>query len=434
MSAVDIEELLRKTIVVAATYRFNVISVIADGAQCNRQFQKRYFNIGDKNMEKDDYTAYMIHPITSDPIYYVSDPSHMIKKCVSSLSSSARNIFMTVDGIDHQLSLSIMMTLWMSFNDNAGLNRFKEFKMVDFVKNSFQAMRVGPCIKVLGSSMIEMIDTAIIYKDKYEQFRDQEYNKNVANPYEAFKDAEKYGGWRVASVWFSKLFSILNSTSRRLNTTTYSQNLTFLKDFYSWFKKWKDECTSRTLKKHQKIHTSYEAMLGFFTAEATEDCLSMVQGIIQMTQFHCEKSISNGKEIYFIPRRISQDLVENGFATIKLGAKHGRLDHATTSASCVKSAVVKQLSISARNIKKRNIDECNKENENSNVNTEKMKYEKEMLIKNNKNEINSDTDETFADCVARSKKNATKRKNDLFDNKTIFAWKVIDGEEVYTNS
>ena len=434
MSAVDIEELMSKTIIVSAAYRFNIISIIADGAQCNRQYQKRNFNIGDYSIDNDKYTSYMIHPVLSDPIYYLSDPSHMIKKCVSSLSSNSRNIYMTVDGKDHHLSLSVMMTLWMSFNDNAGLNRFKEFKMVDFIKNSFQAMRVGPCIKVLGTSMIEMIDTALIYKEKYNEFRENECNKNYINPYEAFKDAEKYAGWRVASVWFSNLFSILNSTSRRLNTTIYYENLAFLNDFYNWFKGWKEECHNRTLKIIPKIHTAYQATLGFFTAEATEDCLSMVQGIIQMTKFHCTKSIENGKEIVFIPRRISQDLVENGFATIKLGAKHGRLDHATTSASCLKSAVVKQLNISARNLKKRNIEECNKENENNDNVNGTNQYKKECFDKKKEKNNNSLIEETFAERVARFTADANRRKHEIFEGKTAFSWKFVDGEEVFTNA
>ena len=44
------------------------------GAQCNRQYQKKYFTDG----TKDD--LHMKHPITHQPIYYISDPSHMIKK------------------------------------------------------------------------------------------------------------------------------------------------------------------------------------------------------------------------------------------------------------------------------------------------------------------------------------------------------------------
>jgi hypothetical protein len=137
MSAIDIEDMLRKTMIAASKYQFNIISIIADGAQCNRQFQKRYFVHGNKGMDNSDYTAYMLHPVTCQPVYYISDPSHTIKKIVSSLSSNTRNVSMKVGTVVYKLSLSMMMDLWLSFNDHGGLNRFKEFKMIDFIKNSF---------------------------------------------------------------------------------------------------------------------------------------------------------------------------------------------------------------------------------------------------------------------------------------------------------
>ena len=90
---------------------------------------------------------------------------------MSSLSSRNRNIFKKVENEDRRISISLMFELWMSFNDNSGINRFKSFKTFDFVKNSFQAMRVGPCIKVLGPQMIEMIDLALLYKTEYEKLK-----------------------------------------------------------------------------------------------------------------------------------------------------------------------------------------------------------------------------------------------------------------------
>ncbi len=70
-----------------------------------------------------------------------------------------------------------MFELWMSFNDNLGLNRFKLFKTIDLIKNSFQAMRVGPCIKVLGARMVETIDFALLYKEEYLIFNDNKENE-----------------------------------------------------------------------------------------------------------------------------------------------------------------------------------------------------------------------------------------------------------------
>ena len=204
----------------------------------------------------------------------------------------------------------MMLELWMSFNDNSGLNKFKCFKTTDFVKNSFQAMRVGPCIKVLRPKMIEMIDLALLYKDENSEYKNNENNNGKINPFEFYKNAEIYLGWRDVSEHFSNLFSILNSTENRLNTTNYSENYNYLITFYDWFLCWKNGCIERKKSELPFKHTAYEVMTGFFTAEAAEDCLSMIQGLISMTKYYCSSNNNSWKYFFFLPRRISQDLVE----------------------------------------------------------------------------------------------------------------------------
>ena len=144
----DIYSVISKCLLATAMLRFEIIAIVGDGAQCNRQFQNRFFGKTVKISNEIIYENVMLHKVTLKPIFYISDPSHMVKKIVSSLSSNNRNIFMKVADNECQLSLSSMMVLWMSFNNNSGLNEHQDFKMTDFVKNSFQAMRVGPCIKV----------------------------------------------------------------------------------------------------------------------------------------------------------------------------------------------------------------------------------------------------------------------------------------------
>ena len=402
MSAVDIELLLTRTIKVASGYRFLIISIIADGAQCNRQFQKRNFKAGGKDNNNMDYKCYMVHPVSLNPIFFISDPSHMVKKCVSSLDSKNRQVFMNVEGIDYQLSLEMQRDLWLSFNDNGGLNRFCEFVMVDFEKNNFQKMRVGPCIKVLGQSIIDMIDQALIRLELYYEFNKNPINSNKINPHEFYKDAKQYLGWREMSVRFTMLFKILNSKMERINTEEYVHNLIFLKDFSK-----KIEAVDRRRKLLPTVHSAYDAMTGFFTAEATEDCLSMIQGLIQLTEYYCDKQIILGRQVYFILHRFSQDLLENYFAKVRLGARHGRLDHITTSASCTKASVVKELKLSERSIKKRNIEECGKENDN------------------NKLQIN----ESFTEYANNKNKEATKIKSMAMNEKTSFRWEIINGKK-----
>ena len=82
-------------------------------------------------------------------------------------------------------------------------------------------------------------------------------------------------------------------------------------------------------------------MSGFFTAEASDDCISMVKSIIQMTEYYCGNCNDLEHSVHFLPRRISQDLVENGFSKIRLAIGHGRLDHRTTAAACTKINLMK---------------------------------------------------------------------------------------------
>ena len=401
MTSLDIYTILREVLIATASMHFEVIAIIGDGAQCNRQFQRKYFTNGNKD------NLHMAHPITSEPIYYISDPSHVVKKIVSSLSSKNRNIFKKVNNIDQRLSLSVMSELWMSFNDNSGLNRFKCFKTIDFVKNSFQAMRVGPCIKVLGPKMIEMIDLALLYKEQYNEYRNNEENNGKINPFEFYKNAEIYLGWREVSEYFSNLFSILNSTENRLNTTNYSQNYEFLVTFHKWFLSWKEECIERKQLELTVKHTAYEAMTGFFTAEASDDCLSMIQGIISMTNYYCNSNNNTGNFFFFLPRRISQDLVENAFSRIRVAIGHARLDHSTTFNACTEVNMMKEVKASERSLKKRNaagaLDEI-----------------KENL------DINASQDNCL-EYASKCKKSSLDRKKIIYNNLNNFNWSLVNG-------
>ena len=130
-----------------------------------------------------------------------------------------------------------------------------------------------------------MIDRALLYKESFLEFAI--HSPNDTNPYENYKNAEKFSGWRKICIWFTGLFNILNSTKNRLDTSEYADNLNFLKDFLEWFESWKLECLERQSVKLPPNPTSYQRMGGFFTAEASDDCISMVRSIIQMTEYYC---------------------------------------------------------------------------------------------------------------------------------------------------
>ena len=189
MDTTDIYMAFHLALIASAKFNFRVICLIADGAQGNRQLQNRLFTNTDVNVICNEFIRWMQHPCFDCRIYFVSDPSHMIKKIVSSFNSDKRVILMevtkssqfsssNVTDNDHYpyyvdsshivstLCLQDMYKLWCKFNHLGGLKVFN-FTVDDFCKNKFQAMRVGPCIKVLGPKMIEMIDEALRCRNAY---------------------------------------------------------------------------------------------------------------------------------------------------------------------------------------------------------------------------------------------------------------------------
>ena len=78
-------------------------------------------------------------------------------------------------------------------------------------------------------------------------------------------------------VRFTGLFDILNSTKNRLDTSSYSHNLEYLKEFHKWFSEWKIESINRKLATLPMNPTTYQSMVCFFRGEASEDCLSMIK-------------------------------------------------------------------------------------------------------------------------------------------------------------
>ena len=407
MSTQDIYKVIYNAIHGASMYHFTIIAIIGDGAQANRQFQKRFFQSEVSIFNGVKFSNCMLNPIYNNPIFYISDPSHSIKKITSSMSSSNRKIHINIDGKDKLVSLNLMKDLWLSFLESSGLNTHPEFKMTDFVKNSFQAMRVGPCMKVLGPKMTAMIDHARLYKVQHDDFECDSTQILCVNPWIRFKNATEYDGIHLVSEMFGKLFSILNSTTNRLNTNHYSHNVEYLEVFLLWFKSWKEECINRTKLHLPAIHTAYQSMTGFFTAEASDDCVTMVEGIIHLTRYYCSGNDHTKNPIYIIPRRISQDLVENGFARVRLAASHGRLDHRTTAAACVESNMIKEIKRNDRRNKKRNAGDGDIEEKNVEV---------------------AKPDSKCTEYASECYKAAVKMKNTDFDEFKPFTWALENGK------
>lgn len=174
--------------------------------------------------------------------------------------------------------------------------------------------------------------------------------------YSRFQDAEKYIPWRVASLNFTGLFNILNSSTNRLNTTTYKHNLQYLKDFYAWFLKWRNHNVAKTKSSLPPNSSLYDSMTGFFSKESSDDLLSMLQSLIQLTEFYAD-GVKNqdGTDFYLLACRFTQDRLENEFSAIKLRSKHARLDHQITDASSKAVSIRREVVMCSKRVaKKRN--------------------------------------------------------------------------------
>jgi hypothetical protein len=95
-------------------------------------------------------------------VYFLPDPSHVIKKLVASMGNPNHFIFMEDPSRPNeeatiQITLGAMFDLFRSFEETGqgGLRMFC-FNRNDFIKTNFEKMTVGPCLKVTGHKMKAM--------------------------------------------------------------------------------------------------------------------------------------------------------------------------------------------------------------------------------------------------------------------------------------
>ena len=154
-----------------------------------------------------------------------------------------------------------------------------------------------------------------------------------------------------SSIYCPLLCSIKNVENSLIRLSGF---MGLLKDFLIWFLNWKEECIALRSLSLPSNPTSYQCMTGFFTNEASEDCITMVSGIIQLTEYYSATRNDLSKPFFLLPRRISQDLQENHFAKIRLSLQHGRMDHKESFAACAKVNLIKEIKSHGRNMRKRN--------------------------------------------------------------------------------
>jgi hypothetical protein len=164
LGAEEIKGILYEILVRTHNYGFGVGMVIADGASTNRLMCKQWFTMSNPHNDPDDeihLPTYMAHPSSRCPVYYVPDPSHVIKKLVASFDNDNHFIYKANPETPDveptvRLTLDALYKLFMSFDSGNNLRVFR-FKHSHFKKTPFEKMRVAPCRDVLGPQMKAML-------------------------------------------------------------------------------------------------------------------------------------------------------------------------------------------------------------------------------------------------------------------------------------
>ena len=111
--------------------------------------------------------------------------------------------------------------------------------------------------------------------------------------------------------------------------------------------------------------------------------LSMTLSIIALTNYYCNMNNIIGEHFFLLPRRISQDLVENTFSRIRLAIGHARLDHVSTFNAIVEVNMIKEVKSNIRVAKKGNAGGCISEIafNNDNAESDCIEYAKKVRDK-----------------------------------------------------
>ena len=114
-----------------------------------------------------------------------------------------------------------MYNLFLLFQKDGTLQRFKDFKPRDFFPNALTQMHVGRSYRCLGSPMLDMIDTAIEFSNEYHsEVNKPENEKDIAkiDALQKWKGLnEELQCMKEVVGWTSSIIDILNDRSFKLS-------------------------------------------------------------------------------------------------------------------------------------------------------------------------------------------------------------------------
>ena len=216
-----------------------------------------------------------------------------------------------------------MYNLFLLFQKDGTLQRFKDFKPRDFFPNALTQMHVGRSHRCLGSPMLDMIDTAIEFSNEYHsEVNKAENEKDIAkiDALQKWKGLnEELQCMKEVVGWTSSIIDILNDRSFKLsnnpNCPESVRRIKLLRDALIWFIDWRDraiiDSKSRDLMEQYSI---------FFTKNSTDDLIQVLQGTLNLLEINTKEiTLLDGSTYwsYILLKGVSQDRLENHFSRIR---------------------------------------------------------------------------------------------------------------------
>lgn len=161
LNGVDISNMIMDVVAVASQFGINLGAAVCDGASSQRWWQEMFFH-DDDNPKSKLHVVRKKHPITGKPFFFISDPSHGIKKLINILlQSNKHDVKIEIDGVEYEVSTNLIHELFLKCQDSGcALSQFGTIRQSDMFKTTSEMMGVASVIRQLDP-VIKMIQYAL---------------------------------------------------------------------------------------------------------------------------------------------------------------------------------------------------------------------------------------------------------------------------------
>jgi hypothetical protein len=298
-------------------------------------------------------------------VFICQDFPHSIKKFVNSLERSGNSEFFSrrmqkrvnfKDSMGREcselqmLSLCQLYDMWSRMLVLPGLLVVTGFKLDDFKRNSYQRMRVGPAMRVLGHKMLHLMECEARF-DRGAWQSDRallEFVKEMTN-----------------------LQAVMNNPRMKLDDD--SPELSVLEGFSDYLSAWRQDILTRPGVTERNVKKL------FFTNQAYEDMMLSMRGLVGCVRYYCNKTdVGKKRKRYLLPHMCSQDKIEHHFSILKSFLRGGRqtvdkVQEVSRSWSIVKALCMEKPPNEKTNVANRNVFEIQDVMEGVNDSQERLR-------------------------------------------------------------